>query len=142
MSWREWREASCSERSHSPISFGSRWKTSPVRWSSPDDWLNPGPAALLDLGLPNGFLQRAEVRSYGALTVRLASRTDQIAFNLYASVDQGPQSRHFADLGKLGPTPGELLESARWYRTHDPSEAFREMLIQALAGLGVDVDDV
>jgi hypothetical protein len=108
----------------------------------PRDWLNPGPAALLDLGLPAGFLDRAEVRRYGALTVRLASRIDQVAFKLYAAVDQGPQSKHFADLLKLEPTPQELLDSGRWCRTHDPSEGFRAMLVQALAALGVDDPDV
>lgn len=31
----------------------------------PTSWLNDGPAALLDFGLPEGFLERAERRDYG-----------------------------------------------------------------------------
>ncbi len=108
----------------------------------PDDWLNAGPAALLDLGLPDGFADRLKVLRYEALTIRLASRRDQVAFKLYASVDQGPLSRHFADLKRLAPTKEELVSSARWCRTHDPSDGFRQMVIQALAALGVVVDDV
>lgn len=108
----------------------------------PPNWLNPGPAALLDLGLPSGFLERAETRRFGSLTVRLASRVDQIAFKLYAAVDQGPRSKHFADLSKLDPTRGELLESGRWCRTHDPSDGFQAMLVQALAALGIEDPDV
>jgi hypothetical protein len=88
------------------------------------DWLNAGPASLLDLGLPEGFLQRAQRRSYGeALTVLFASRTDQIHFKLYAAVDQGA-GWHFADLQALEPTEPEL-QAARWSRTHDPSVSQR-----------------
>ena len=108
----------------------------------PSNWLNAGPAALLDLGLPVGFLERAETRHFGALTIRLASRVDQIAFKLYAAVDQGPRSKHFADLSKLEPNRGELLESGRWCRTHDPSDGFQAMLVQALEALGVEEPDV
>jgi hypothetical protein len=107
-----------------------------------DDWLNPGPTDLLDLGLPDGFALRVEVRRYGALTVRFASRKDQIAFKLYAAVDQGPDSKHFSDLQKLAPTTDELLEAARWTRTHDPSEGFRSMLDQAIRAMGVGLSDV
>ncbi len=57
-----------------------------------DMWLNAGPSELLDLGLPAGFGERVEARRYGALTLRLASRAD------------------------------ELLFSARWSITHDPSD--------------------
>ncbi len=108
----------------------------------PEDWLNPGPADLLDLGLPAGFSDRVEIRRYGALTVRLAARVDQVAFQLYAAVDQGPDSKHFADLKRLAPTPDELLAAARWTRTHDPSEGFRTMLHQALSALDVEPSDV
>jgi len=107
-----------------------------------EDWLNPGPTDLLALGLPAGFSNRVVVRRYGALTVRFAAREDQIAFKLYAAVDQGPDSKHFADLQKLSPTPDELLAAARWTRTHDPSEGFRSMLHQALRALGVEPADV
>lgn len=107
----------------------------------PHDWLNPGPASLVDLGLPEGFLDRATVQHRGALTLRIAARTDQIGFKLYAAVDQGPRSKHFADLRRLDPRPEELAGAARWCVSHDPSEGFREMLRQALAALGVvDVD--
>jgi hypothetical protein len=72
----------------------------------PGDWLNAGPASLLDLGLPEGFLQRAQRRRYGpALSVLFASRVDQIHLKLYAVVDQGP-GRHLADLRALAPDRG------------------------------------
>ena len=67
-----------------------------------------------------------------ALTVHFASRIDQIHFKLYAMVDQGA-GKHEADLRALAPTTAELLEAARWTRTHDPSEGFREELVAALA---------
>lgn len=104
----------------------------------PADWLNTAPAALLDFGLPADFLQRLERRDYGpALTVHFASRIDQIHFKLYAMVDQGA-GKHEADLRALAPTSDELLEAARWTRTHDSSEGFREELVAALAYLGVE----
>ena len=53
------------------------------------NWLNSGPAGLLDFGLPEGFAERAEIRSYGALTLHVASRVDQIALKLYAAARPG-----------------------------------------------------
>jgi hypothetical protein len=103
----------------------------------PDDWLNPGPAALLDFGLPDGFVDRLERRSYGpALRVHYASRLDQIHLKLYAAAD-GRSAKHEADLRALQPTRDELLAAARWTRTHDPSQGFREELLKTLAALGV-----
>lgn len=84
---------------------------------------------MLDLGLPEGFLQRAQHRRYGeALTVLFASRTDQIHLKLYAAVDQGA-GWHLADLKALKPTEPELLQAARWSRIHDPSEGYRSVLL-------------
>lgn len=104
-------------------------------------WLNPGPAQLLEFGLPDGFSDRVQTRAYAGLTVHLADRVDQIAFKLYASVDQGPGSKHFADLRRLAPTEAELLAAAAWTRTHDTSDGFRDQLEQALFALGItDVD--
>ncbi len=108
----------------------------------PADWLNPGPTELLGFGLPDGFLSRVETRSYGpALTIRYAGRLDQIHFKLDAMVDQGA-GRHEADLRALDPTPDELVAGARWTRTHDPSEGFRQELVAVLAHLGVTDADL
>ncbi len=106
-----------------------------------EDWLNAGPADLVDFGLPDGFLMRVETKVFNsALTVHFASRLDQIHFKLYAFVDQG-LGKHEQDLSALDPTRDELLDAARWTRTHDPSPGFRQMLERALAYLGVeDVD--
>jgi hypothetical protein len=107
-----------------------------------ESWLNAGPADLLTFGLPSGFEARAERRTYGSLVLHIASRLDQIHLKLYASVDQGPRSKHVADLGLLAPTHDELVTAARWTRQHDPSEAFRGLLLDALRFFGVDgVDD-
>lgn len=102
-----------------------------------DGWMNPGPASLLDLGLPAGALQRSIRREWAGLVLRLAAREDQICFKLYAAVDQGPDSKHVADLVTLAPSSDELLVAARWARTHDPSEGFRDELVRALRDLGV-----
>lgn len=107
-----------------------------------EDWLNPGPADLVDFGLPRGFLDRVQTRVLGeALTVHLASRLDQIHFKLYALVDQG-LGKHEQDLRALKPTRDELVQAARWTRTHDPSPGFREMLVRALRYLGVEDADL
>ena len=109
----------------------------------PGNWLNPGPASLLDLGLPAGFVERGHIRRYGGLELLLADRVDQIHFKLYASVDQGPRSKHFADLKALEPARDELVTAARWARTDDPSEGFVGELAKALEALGVeDADDL
>ncbi|MGH2861998.1 MAG: DUF6036 family nucleotidyltransferase [Solirubrobacteraceae bacterium] len=107
-----------------------------------EDWLNPGAADLMDFGLPDGFLGRVHTQAFGdALTVHFASRLDQIHFKLYALVDQG-LGKHDQDLRALEPTHGELVQAARWTRTHDPSPGFREMLGRALRYLGVEDADL
>lgn len=106
-----------------------------------EEWLNPGPTDLLDFGLPEGFEDRVKTLTFAGLTVRLAGRLDQIYFKLYAAVDQGHRSKHFADLQQLDPTEDELVGAARWTVQHDPSEGFRRVLLEALARLGVERDD-
>jgi hypothetical protein len=111
-------------------------------FSLPTEWLNPGPTALLEFGLPKGFLDRLERRDYGdSLTVYFASRYDQIHFKLYALVDQGP-GKHEADLRALTPTEMELLAAARWSTTHDPSGGYAQVLRAVLTEFGVDDVDL
>lgn len=104
----------------------------------PEDWINSQSAQdMLRLGLPPGLMERLTTRHYGAgLTVRYASRFDQIHFKLHATVDRGG-GKHFNDLLALKPTPEELTAAARWARTHDPSEGFLSVLREVLAHFGV-----
>lgn len=106
-----------------------------------DRWLNTGPSALMDFGLPDGWEKRLTTRRYGGLCLHLLSRQDQICFKLYAAVDRGPDDKHYNDLQTLEPTRDELLFAARWTLTHDPSAAFRGELIKCLASLGTEVSD-
>jgi hypothetical protein len=108
-----------------------------------ETWLNNGPAALFDLGLPKGYETRITVQRYGGLEVHIAGRYDQLCFKLYAAADHSwdPASKHFADLEDMEPTAEELLAAARWTRTHDPSEGFLAELTQTLARLGVEATD-
>jgi hypothetical protein len=109
----------------------------------PTDWVNSEPAGMLRLGLPQGFAERLDRREYGPyLAVRYASRLDQIHFKLYALADRGGGGKHEADLRALVPTRDELIAAARWSRTHDPSEGYRDILIDALTYLGVKNADV
>lgn len=47
-------------------------------------------------------------------------------------------SKHTADLRKLEPTRDELVDAAKWARSHDPSDGFRQLLRSALTALGVE----
>jgi len=105
------------------------------------DWVNLGPDALLDLGVPDGFAARLERHDYGGLVTWLAGRFDMVCFKLYAAVDQGPRSRHLQDLEELQPDRDELLTASRWTRTHDPSPGFRSALVEALRHFGVEDAD-
>ena len=101
----------------------------------PENWINSAPADLWKMGLPEGFQDRLEPIHFGGLTLYCASRFDQICFKLYASVDQGPNSKHFEDLKRLQPSQEELKKAAIWCQTHDVSEEFARCLAEALHGL-------
>ncbi len=106
-----------------------------------DDWLNTGPDSLLDLGLPDRFVERLERRDYHGLVAWLAGRFDMVCFKLYAAVDQGLRSRHFQDLRDLGPGRDDLLAAARWATSHDPSPGFRSLLVETLRALEMEDAD-
>lgn len=105
------------------------------------DWMNLGPANLLEHDVPDGFHGRLERHDFGGLVVWLADRVDMVAFKLFAAVDQGPRSRHLQDLRELRPTRVELLVSARWTRTHDPSPGYRVLLLATLDALDAGITD-
>ncbi|MDQ3630530.1 MAG: hypothetical protein M3417_04475 [Actinomycetota bacterium] len=52
-------------------------------------------------------------------------------------VDQSA-GKHLNDLRALNRTSDELLAAARWSRTHDPSEGYRDGLVRVLAHFGAD----
>jgi hypothetical protein len=105
------------------------------------NWMNAGPADLLEFGLPEGFAQRTQKKRYGPLIIHFASRLDQVALKVYAASDAGPRSKHFQDLQSLSPTEEELVQAGRWAITHDPSKGFRSQLVGCLAALGVQDAD-
>lgn len=98
----------------------------------PASWINSAPADLWKMGLPDGFQGRLVPLHFGGLTLYCASRFDQICFKLYASVDQGPDSKHFDDLKRLKPNKEELNKAAAWCQTHDVSNEFAKSLNEAL----------
>ena len=102
----------------------------------PDNWLNPGPASAVDLGLPEGVLERVVTRNFGRkLIIHFLGRYDQIHFKLYAAVDQGA-GKHFDDLLALKPTEIEIEQAARWSMTHDVSEGYKQNLQSLLEYIG------
>ncbi len=105
------------------------------------DWINTGPKDLFRLGLPIGFLERCERWEFDGLTLYVAGRLDQIHFKLYATADQGPESRHYQDLMSMKPSSAGLGVAGKWCRTHDPSPGFRGLLFVALRIAGWEGTD-
>ena len=107
------------------------------------DWLNLGPAPLLDLGLPPGFADRLSRIAFESFVVWYAGAYDLTCFKLYAAADHWPsKDRHLDDLRALRPTREQLLEAARWARTHDASPGFLSLLTAVLREVGVEDADV
>ncbi len=106
-----------------------------------EDWLNGGPTAQLQTGLPEGFRERVETRIYRTLVVHVASRLDHIYLKLYAAVDHSGQGKHADDLRRLAPTPSELLDAARWVRGQDIGPTFPRLVAETLRLFGVEDDE-
>lgn len=103
------------------------------------NWLNGGPTAQIRSGLPEGFKDRVDTRTYRTLVVHVASRVDHIFLKLFAAVDQWPvQGKHVDDLRRLAPTRQELLEAARWVRGQDTGPEFPRMVAAVLKALGAE----
>ncbi len=102
------------------------------------DWLNGGPTAQLQSGLPRGFRERLETLTYRTLVVHVASRVDHIYLKLYAAVDHHGRGKHVDDLRRLAPTRQELLEAAQWVRGQDIGPSFPEMVADTLRIFGVE----
>jgi hypothetical protein len=101
------------------------------------DWLNSGPTAQLQSGLPPGFRERVETLTFHTLVVHVAGRLDHIYLKLYAAVDHLGKGKHADDLRRLAPTRQELLAAAAWVRDQDIGPTFPEMVADTLRIFGV-----
>ena len=103
-----------------------------------EEWLNFGPAPLLDFGLPPGLETRLKRKSYGrCLALHVISRLDQIHLKLYATMD--PKTRietHLGDLMDLEPTTAEAQAAVDWLLHRKTSADFRGKLRQVLDRIG------
>lgn len=101
----------------------------------PNDWLNNGPAAQFDMGLPEGFSERLTKATIGEkLTIYYISRIDQIYFKTFAAADRG--GYHITDLQTLMPSHEEISNAAAWCTEQDVSEGFRMLLKEMLTQNG------
>lgn len=110
------------------------------------DWLNGGPTFLRKLGLPEGFVERATVRRFGALTVRVVARSDLVVLKLWAATDPSRGVRRAVDvrdLREVSPTLEELRRAAAWCAQRDGrSGFFWTDVAPVLEELGVDPKEI
>jgi hypothetical protein len=103
-----------------------------------EEWLNFGPAPLMDFGLPDGLEKRLERKSYGkCLALHVISRWDQIHLKIYATMH--PNTRfetHLGDLMELEPTEAEARAAVGWLLKRETSADFRSKLKEVLDRIG------
>jgi hypothetical protein len=103
-----------------------------------EEWLNFGPAPLMEFGLPSGLEARLKRQSYGpCLALHMVSRLDQIHLKIYATMD--PKTRmetHLGDLLDLEPTEAEAQAAVDWLLSRKTSRDFRRKLKQVLDRIG------
>jgi hypothetical protein len=106
------------------------------------DWLNAGPSYLTTMGLPDGFADRLTTRTYGTLTIRIASRVDLIALKFFAASDpqRGPRREiDVADIRRLIPTHEEIVHALTWCQRVDGRPDFLRLEAAPLLNqLGID----
>lgn len=103
-----------------------------------EEWLNLGPALLMNFGLPTGIEQRLQPKSFGeGLTLFIISRLDQIHFKMYAAMNPKERSEiHLSDLLELGPSVEEARAAVRWLSKRKHSSAFKKKLKEVLDRIG------
>lgn len=110
------------------------------------DWLNSGPAILLNMGLPEGFAERLQSRTFGGLTLHLPSLGDLVALKLWAATDIRRGSRRavdLADLQAIGPSADDVRAGLQWCGQLDGRPDFWELDARpVLILLGFDPDEV
>jgi hypothetical protein len=103
-----------------------------------EEWLNFGPAPLMDFGLPDGLEKRLKRKGYGkCLALHVISRFDQIHLKIYAAMD--PKTRietHLGDLIDLEPTEAEARAAVDWLLKRKTSADFRRKLKEVLDRIG------
>lgn len=100
----------------------------------PGDWMNGEPAGQWDVGLPEGFGERVEWRTYGGLDVGIADRIDLIFFKLEATADQpSSDSRHFRDLVALNPSENEWALATAWVREKNVGSEYQTIVDRVIA---------
>jgi hypothetical protein len=105
------------------------------------NWINIGPRALVQAGLPEGFADRLHVLRIGnRLALHLLGRQDLLALKLYAAADEhGPrQEIHFVDLKGLAPTFEALDWAVDWLRTLRDFEEKRPVVKHVIERLGYE----
>ena len=103
-----------------------------------DDWFNASATELLRLGLPKGVVSRStrHRKQYGpCLTVQFLDRLDQVALQLFASMDPVKFRRHLEDLVAMKPKGKEINHALNWMLGWKTSPAFRKRLAYILTGL-------
>lgn len=107
------------------------------------DWLNVGPASVIDFGFPEGMMSRLQTHRYGNnLIIHFLSRYDQIHFKLYAALTSERRIIHVGDIIALNPTKDEINDAAVWIMTRDKALVYKHALQDLLKQIGYqDVAD-
>lgn len=104
-----------------------------------EGWLNIGPASVMDIGFPEGLMERVQTRSYGDnLTIHFLGRYDQIHFKLYAALTSERRVIHLSDLFALNPTKEEIRDAARWIMGGDTAGIYKQTLRNLLNQIGLE----
>jgi len=94
------------------------------------------------MGLPHGFEDRLLLRTYGVLTIRIASGMDLIALKFFAASDPQRGSRReidLADIRRVLPTQEEIVHALRWCKRVDGRPDFLTLeAAPLLRQLGID----
>lgn len=108
-----------------------------------EDWLNVGPASVIDFGFPEGLMKRVQTRRYGNnLIIHFLGRYDQIHFKLYAALTGERRIIHVGDLLALSPTKEEILDAVKWIMSRDSTQLYKQALGNLLKQIGYqDVAD-
>ncbi len=95
------------------------------------DWLNAVVDKQWIFGLPPELDDDITWRDYGVLVVGFVGRCGLIPLKFFAAVDQGPLSKHWQDLVALNPSVAEVDKAAKWVKTQDIGEEFKQFVEQA-----------